>query len=163
MLYFSYGSNMSHRRLLARVPSAEFVTVAELAAHDLRFHKIGRDGSSKCDAFHTASANDRVLGVVFNISPDEKAYLDQVEGVGNGYEQKLVSVNTPEKGPYRVFTYYATAIDATLNPYHWYKDHVVRGCIENALPGDYLEKVRSTISVEDRDMARTKQEQALYL
>jgi len=39
MKYFSYGSNMSIRRLADRVPSAQLVTVAKLPSHTLRFHK----------------------------------------------------------------------------------------------------------------------------
>ncbi len=55
MLYFSYGSNMSSRRLLSRVPSARFITSASLPGHALHFHKKGLDGSAKCDAYETKS------------------------------------------------------------------------------------------------------------
>lgn len=51
--YFAYGSNMCSGRLSERV-SCTFVAVARLAGHQLRFHKVSKDGSSKCDAFHTA-------------------------------------------------------------------------------------------------------------
>jgi len=44
MLYFSYGSNMSERRLKDRVPSAKKICKAFLRKHDLRFHKKGMDG-----------------------------------------------------------------------------------------------------------------------
>lgn len=50
MLCFSYGSNMSQRRLKARVPSARFIAVAERPDHRLRFHKSAGDGSAKCNA-----------------------------------------------------------------------------------------------------------------
>jgi gamma-glutamylcyclotransferase len=54
MYYFAYGSNMSLSRLRERVPSAEAVGCFSLNGHDLRFHKLSKDGSGKCDAFFTA-------------------------------------------------------------------------------------------------------------
>ncbi len=45
MLDFACGSNLSRRRLQARVPSARSVAVAALAEHRLRFHEQGRVGA----------------------------------------------------------------------------------------------------------------------
>ena len=64
MLYFAYGSNLSSARMAARVPSARVVARAQLPGHALRFHKVGRDGSAKCDActcppFATALTGDQ--------------------------------------------------------------------------------------------------------
>ena len=50
IVYFAYGSNMSQRRLQARVPSATFLGIGILLGHALAFHKISKkDGSGKCD------------------------------------------------------------------------------------------------------------------
>ena len=92
MLYFSYGSNMSSKRLQARTPSARFLTVASLSHHDLRFHKRSRDGSSKCDADETGDESHKIIGVVFEIADVEKSILDQYDGLGRGYSIKVVSV-----------------------------------------------------------------------
>ena len=54
--------------------------------HRLEFHKVGRDGSAKCDAFETGNPDDSVIGVVFDIHTAEKNYLDQAEGLGVGYD-----------------------------------------------------------------------------
>jgi hypothetical protein len=56
MLYFAYGSNMSVSRLVARTPSAQPLGRCALRGHQLRFHKVGGDGSAKCDAFHTGNS-----------------------------------------------------------------------------------------------------------
>ena len=69
-----------------RVPSAEKYTVAALKGHVLKFHKISKDGSGKCDAFETKSPEDIVYGVLFEISENEKQDLDSKEGLGDGYE-----------------------------------------------------------------------------
>ncbi len=97
MLYFSYGSNMSIKRLSGRVPSAKFVAVAELFRHKLKFHKVSKkDGSGKCDAFETGNQRNTVIGVVFDIAESEKPALDQKEGLHYGYEEKAVVVTSAE-------------------------------------------------------------------
>lgn len=77
MRYFSYGSNMSLPRLRARAPSAQFVAVARLPGQLLKFHKVGKDGTGKCDALFTGNRSDRVLGVVYDIAVTDKARLDE--------------------------------------------------------------------------------------
>jgi len=162
MLYFSYGSNMSHRRLRQRTPSAEFVAMALLSHHSLRFHKAGRDDSAKCDAFFTDQAEDVVFGVVFHIDPAEREHLDRAEGLGAGYESKTVSLITPKFEPIEAFTYYATSIDESLSPYHWYKEHVLVGSRENNLPNRYTQAITLIESIADPDKKRAAREAALY-
>jgi gamma-glutamylcyclotransferase len=163
MLYFSYGSNMSSRRLLERVSSAHFITVATLYCHELRCHKVGRDGSGKCDAFETGERNHSVIGAVFDISASEKPCLDEKEGLGRGYEKKMVSLLAADGRPIEAVTYYATIIDPSLKPFHWYKLHVLTGAVEHGLPQDYIELFAQIESVPDPDIRRQKQETALYL
>ena len=71
--YFAYGSNLSTPRLRGRVPSACKLGVATLAAHRLVFHKLGRDGSAKCDALYTGRQEDIVRGVVFEMPLRDRA------------------------------------------------------------------------------------------
>ena len=69
MHYFSYGSNMSIKRLLVRVPSAKKVDVGILERHELKFHKISKnDGTAKCDACKTGNQEHRIYGVVFALT-----------------------------------------------------------------------------------------------
>jgi len=35
-------------------------------------------------------------------------------------------------------TYFATDIEKSVIPYHWYKQHVLRGALEHNLPRDYI-------------------------
>ena len=102
MLCFSYGSNMSQRRLQARVPSARFMAVAELPGHRLRFHKSASDGSAKCNAEDTGNPEDRVIGVVYEIAATEKPDLDRHEALGFGYDEKQVVLKTEKGYPARL-------------------------------------------------------------
>jgi len=162
MLYFAYGSNMSPKRLLQRVPSAVVVGVATLPGHRLAFHKIGRDGSAKCDAALTNTAADHVHGVIYRIAFGHKARLDAKEGLGCGYEQKTVEVQLRDQGRSSAFLYYATHIDASLRPFTWYREHVLCGARENALPEHYIAAIHAVDAVDDPDPQRHRLETAIY-
>ncbi len=162
MLYFSYGSNMSVKRLNGRASSARVKTVATLHRHDLRFHKKSTDGSAKCDAHETNNPEHAVVGVVFEIAETDKRLLDRKEGLGYGYEQKVVTLTASCGATLRATTYYATHIDCDLQPYHWYKHHVLTGANENALPDEYVEKLRIIDSIADPKPERHVQEMAIY-
>jgi hypothetical protein len=162
MLYFSYGSNMSVRRIGERLPSAKPVAVARLPRHRLVFHKVGKDGSAKCDAAETEDTAAHVIGVVFDICPSGKASLDQAEGLGRGYAEKLVSVAAEDGQILKVVTYYATHINASLKPFHWYKEHVLRGAREHRLPDHYIRTIELVEAVRDPDFLRHAQELAIY-
>jgi hypothetical protein len=163
MLYFSYGSNMSSRRLLERAPSATFLSIATLKEHRLRFHKKSRDGSGKCDAEYTANPDDCVMGVIFMMSASDKKELDRKECLGFGYEEKTVTVMLENGNRIETSTYFAVETDATLNPWSWYKKHVLRGARENNLPHDYISIIEKIESSPDPDMDRHEQELAIYI
>src|SRR6056297_3033351 len=162
MLYFAYGSNMSIVRLRERVPGARRVGTGTLQYHDLRFHKRGADGSAKCDAFYTGDANHSVYGSLFVIDPAEKPALDAAEGLGVGYGEKPVSVAVGKQQHIEALTYYALAIDETLNPYSWYVQHVLIGARETACPPPYLAWIESTTAIDDDDAARDARERAIH-
>ena len=155
--YFAYGSNMSSERLRARVPSARARSRGRLPHHTLRWHKIGRDGSGKCDvvpvdasgASGALDASGVVWGVLYDVPWDEKPGLDAAEGLGVGYFEKEVRVVTDD-GECRALTYHANPdrTDALLRPRDWYKDHVVRGAHEHGLPADYILALETVETVE---------------
>lgn len=163
MLCFSYGSNMSLARLRDRVPSARFVTVATLAFHRLRFHKVSKkDDSGKCDAEETKNPDDRVIGVVYEISDNEKSRLDGKERLGFGYDEKEVKVVTDDGEFFACLMYFATDVDAVLKPYCWYKQHVLTGACENELPSGYIDAIRAIETVDDPNTTRREHELRIY-
>ena len=162
MLYFSYGSNMSHARILERVPSVKFFATAKLIEHELRFHKKSVDGSSKCDAYQTGNPDHVIIGVVFEIDEAEKPALDKKEGLGIGYEEKEVALITSTGEAIEALTYYATSIDEELKPYQWYKHHVLIGAQEYELPEGYRDRIKSIEAIEDQDRERHEREMGIY-
>ena len=152
--YFAYGSNMLTARLRERVPSATAIGIGQLEGHALRWDKRSwRDGSGKCDAEFTGQQSDVVWGVVFEFVPEDKPALDQAEGLGNGYMEKMVNILT-EAGWLTAVTYLATDKDASLRPYHWYKALVVAGAREHGLPPSYRSHLELVVTVSDLDPAR---------
>lgn len=162
MYYFAYGSNMSTRRLQHRLPSASVVCVASLPEHKLMFHKKSQDGSAKCDAMHSGHSDDVVIGVVYEIHELEKPKLDIIEERGHGYEAKMVNVRTSQGKQIEAMTYYAMNIDATLQPYHWYKEHVLRGAREHHLPSAYIQSLERVMSIPDTNQERHIRELHIY-
>lgn len=161
VLCFAYGSNMLSRRMRAadRVPSASPRGIGYITGHRLTFDKVSRrDGSGKCDAEHTGDDGDRVYGVLYSVKEAEKPNLDRAEGLGNGYDEKVVEV-VAARGEKQATIYYATSKDASLKPYHWYKAYVVSGAVEHGLPFAYVEWLRTVESQQDPDLARRRSEE----
>lgn len=161
--YFAYGSNLSSRRLLSRIPGARFVCVAALDGYLLCFHKIGRDGSAKCDIKPGDTTAITVWGAVYSITRGEIEVLDKLEGRGEGYEQQVVTLTAPIQSISTAFTYTATQINTSLRPFHWYKTHVMVGAMERSLPSAYIHQIGLTPSLPDPNHARHQNELAIYL
>lgn len=159
--YFGYGSNMLTARIRDRVPSAEPVGIAKLKGYSLRFHKKSVDGSGKGDAFNTGDPNDVVWGVVFEIDKNDKKTLDLMEGLGYGYDEKIVELEKEDGEEISALTYYATNIDETILPYNWYKKLVLYGAKEHGLPEDYIDDISKVKSEEDFNENRKKENESL--
>ena len=158
--YFAYGSNMLTRRLVERTPSARVLATGYVEGRRLTFHKVSKDGSGKCDAEQTTNTSDRVYGVIFEIDPSERKALDRAEGLNNGYNEAQVDVVTPS-GTVPAITYVATHKEPAMKPYRWYKSLTVAGAIEHELPLAYVEWIRAVESMEDPDVERRKNNEAL--
>jgi len=132
----------------------------ELNGYRLLFHKRSIDTSGKCNAFFTGNPSDEVLGVVFEIIPAEKQFLDRAEGLGKGYEEKIVSIETNFSN-YKCYTYVAATahIDDRLAPYTWYRDIVAAGAKEHNLPRAYIQvNILSVEALNDADVDRDARE-----
>lgn len=161
MYYFAYGSNMSSKRLNARVKAIKFAN-GKLLNHKLKFHKISKDGSGKCDAFETGDSNDFVLGVVYEIYENTLDTLDSFEGKGYGYDRKEVEITLEDMRKITAVTYYATNIDDSLLPYDWYLKHVLFGAKENRLEDNYINFIRGISSKKDKNELREAKELSIY-
>ena len=160
--YFAYGSNLATHRLLERIPEAQVHKVAVLKGHQLCFHKNDSGQSGKCDIKMTENHNDIVYGVIYLISQDGQKTLDYYEGHGFGYLSKTIEITTLDGDRLDALTYYAIDIDEVQQPYHWYKEHVLRGAREHDFPAHYIEQIEQQASIDDVDVERVRRELAIY-
>ncbi len=143
-------------RMRQRVPSALAVGCAVLSGYVLAWHKVGSDGSGKCDITESGNPADTVWGVVYSIDPKEKSQLDSCEGVPTDYTDTTVTVMLNGE-PVEAYTYCAKKIDRALKPYHWYKACVLAGALQNGLPSEYITDLLSQSVVIDSDKKRSQQ------
>ncbi len=160
--YFAYGSNLATPRLLQRIPDARLHKVATLSAHRLCFHKNDSGQSGKCDIESTENHQDVVYGVIYLISQEEREILDYYEGHGFGYLSKTVEITTLDGDIIEALTYYAIDIDVVQQPYHWYKEHVLRGAREHDFPIEYIAMIEAQESIDDTDAKRVQRELKIY-
>ncbi len=153
---------MSLNRLKSRTPSAHRLGVFELHDHKLKFHKVGKDGSAKCNAYFTGIETDIVEGVVFEIDPFEIATLDRAEGLGKGYDKQNIIVTNKQGAKLEVFSYFATNINDSLLPFSWYKKHVIEGARSASLSDDYISDLMNIKTINDPDSSRERRELKIY-
>ncbi len=162
MKYFAYGSNMSEKRLKARLKKIKKIGIGILYEHKLLFHKTGKDKSGKCDAFYTGNKDDFIYGVLYEIDDSDKKVLDDIEGLGSGYNDKKVLIKMLKGEVAEAFTYYAISIQKGLKPFKWYKNHVLVGALENNLPKQYIEFIKNVESIPDLNKHREYIETSIY-
>lgn len=152
---FAYGSNLARARIEERLGAVSVIATGRLDGHALRFHKTGRDGSGKADAFATRNAADVVFGVVYEMSREAKRELDRIEGIGSHYLEKEVSITT-EAGSLAATVYCACdwRIDAAAVPFDWYLRLVVEGARHHRLPAPYVDVIAAHPVRVDPDRAR---------
>ena len=155
IVYFAYGSNLCLRRMRERVPSARRLSLAFLPGHTLKWHKRSVDGSGKCTIVQVDGEGGEVHGVLYVFPKHDKILLDAVEGLGWGYDETAVQVETPS-GTREATTYIAASshVDDALVPYAWYQELVVGGATSAGLPPAYVQKLRNVDTEDDGDVER---------
>ena len=141
-------------RIRARCPSAQRIGVGFVRQRQLRFHKVGIDGTGKADAYWTGNSDDLVWGVIYRCSLDDRPTLDRCESLGIGYEEATIKVYLADR-VVSTFLYQAKSdrIDPNLKPAKWYHQHVVTGAAEHSLPPEYQRMIESHYDPDDEGSA----------
>jgi gamma-glutamylcyclotransferase (GGCT)/AIG2-like uncharacterized protein YtfP len=151
--YFAYGSNMHFGRMIERLSRVRFLETAILGEHTIRFHKLGRDGSGKCNV--VADPERHVAGAIYRLETKALSRLDRIEG--SGYRRMPIVVRGIRSARrYRANCYVAkaVAIEESLIPYDWYRDIVVDGAKCLGLAEDYVKWLRSFAAQTDPNRLR---------
>ena len=153
LYYLAYGSNLHPLRLQERVSSARLLGPVSLPGYRLVFHKVGADGSGKCNIRNTRHAHDTVHAALFSIHATHKPLLDSFEG--RGYVDIEMQVEF-DGATYSTFVYVAKAafINEDLPPFDWYRDLVLHGAHHHGFPDHYIADIRQTMARADPDAER---------
>ncbi|WP_284651645.1 gamma-glutamylcyclotransferase family protein [Flavobacterium terrisoli] len=158
MLIFAYGSNMNINRLQERVPSASKLSTAFLKGYQLICNKISsKDGSAKANIIETGTDDDIVWGVLFVIDDLQKTDLDKLEGLGKGYDEKVLTFVDTTGHSHNAHVYIATDdkyLNNQLLPYDWYREFILTGAIKEQLPLDYINQLETIKSTVDPNVTR---------
>ena len=167
ILNLAYGSNLHRARIEARVKIQSVLGTICLPDWGLRFHKRGTDDSGKCNLIR--SAGEKAYGIVYAFSQADKAVLDEIEGVGKGYQNVALDLSkcflgdAQLTGDEKVFAYLAVdaSIDNKLVPFDWYHGFVREGASQCGFPQDYLDHIDGFEHRRDQDESRRAQNFAL--
>lgn len=158
MYYFAYGSNMSTKRLQARISSAIPVGRGKLSGYALNFYKVSIDKSGKCDVVKSDSGS-LVEGVLFLIDTNQQYDLN---GIEKGYQPKILKVELESVGVVDALVYCADKTNSNLKPYTWYLKHVITGAKDAGLSQKYTRHLESITCTKDPDSDREARELAIY-
>jgi hypothetical protein len=103
-----------------------------------------------------------MYGLLYEIGEQEKSILDDIEGLGLGYDIKWVEVMSDDGVVHHAFTYVATDIDPLARPYSWYWHHVVSGAKQAGLPTWYVDQIEGVTVKQDLDANRHQLEMKIY-
>ena len=157
---FSFGSNMSSSRLLARLPNATRIGTAILAGYELTFDMVSTDGSGKGNVRPSNDKSAQVYGVVYQLNDAEKTILDAIEGPR--YDCVDIQVTLLDGQQVAAHCQIANTTDAQILPYDWYMQHVHRGALEAGVPNAYSDAIKSRPTCQDSDSARAAIEFAVH-
>lgn len=157
---FSFGSNMSSHRLLARLPNAKRIGTAVLQGYELTFDMYFKDGSGKCSISPSDAEDALVYGVVYQISDAEKVILDDIEGAG--YDCVNITVKLLSGEDVNAHCYIANTHDSEALPYDWYIKHVHRGALEAGVPKAYSDAILNRAQKSDSNLERAEIEFAVH-
>jgi gamma-glutamylcyclotransferase (GGCT)/AIG2-like uncharacterized protein YtfP len=156
----AYGSNLHPLRLRKRVSTANVIGIVEMQGYQLAFHKQSTDESGKCLIYKEPKLKSSVYGVLYEFEFEQKKALDDVEGLGNGYEEEVMQVEVDGR-VYSPTIYIAQAshINPKLTPFDWYKNLVLAGARFHGFPLNYIENIEATPSMQDlKDKRRQENE-----
>jgi len=146
--YLAYGSNLHPLRLRERVPSSILQGQLCLPGYRLAFHKLGQDGSGKCNIIKTDKQDDWVHAALFELDAGEKTLLDGFEGAGYAVEEMALEWQGMSIRPF-IYIAEGNWIDDGLLPYHWYREIVGLGARYHGLADEYIAFIEGQASIQD--------------
>jgi gamma-glutamylcyclotransferase (GGCT)/AIG2-like uncharacterized protein YtfP len=128
--YFAYGSNLCVWQMAQRCPDAVHPRRAVLTGYDWLINQRGVATVEQSDGA-------RVHGIIWQVSDQDLANLDNAEGVPVRYRRDRMTVHT-EGGPSHAWVY----VDHRVNPgapRPGYLERIIGGAVHHGLPQRWID------------------------
>lgn len=150
--YFAYGSNMDPKQMDRRCPGAVPLGPARLDGHRLVFvwDSPGWGGGV---AHVERAQGSHAWGVLWDLTQDHLATLDEYEGVASGVYERATGVVLYQGEPVNAVLYRALRLRPKA-PSARYVNALVRGAKAYGVPDDYIAFLRSFLPSRSTDPTR---------
>lgn len=139
MYYFAYGSNMNHKQMKERCPSAKFITKAKLNGY--KFVYDGYSSSRKCAVANIVKLDKNIVeGGLFKINECCLQSLDRYEGYPDFYDRQTVEVEGDDGNFYNAIVYLREP-QQLGKPSKAYENVILEGATDCGLSQDYIQNV----------------------
>lgn len=140
MLYFAYGSNMDPVQMRERCPGSRALGAAHLPGWRLTFTRDSPAWGGGVGHIEAAPGDD-VWGVLWELTDEDLASLDEYEGLAVGaYVRDRVTVRFEERDV-EAEVYFAVP-RGFKQPSKRYMSALIRGAEAHGCPDEYVERLR---------------------
>ena len=133
MLYFAYGSNLSHKQMRDRCKNPKYIKNIFLEGYKLSFCTINRNYGA---ANIVKKSDSKVPGGIWEISNNDEKELDYFEGFPTKYVKDFFTHNSEQ-----VMFYIIKRPYLFKRPQKYYVDKIDQGYKDCNLDREYLKKI----------------------
>jgi gamma-glutamylcyclotransferase (GGCT)/AIG2-like uncharacterized protein YtfP len=140
LLYFGYCTLLETANMQRYCPTAAPVGVGSLSGYKLCFETYGPDDPrGGCNL--EEAAGEGILGVLYELSPEELAALDGISGVDRGHYERIDVTVIRAGHEIPAVTYRIPAPGGPFHPPAAYVRPILDGAREWSLPEEYITKL----------------------
>jgi len=150
MLYFGHGSNIDRHQMMVRCPGSRFVAPARVHNYRLCFPRWSKVRESAIASMEPAKG-EMVWGALYEITPDDLARLDMIEGFAvsrdaarNESQRISVRVERPDGISGDAKTHIAVPTENAGDPSPGYLLVLMRAATELNFPKDFIERIKAS-------------------
>ncbi len=138
---FSYGMNTNSTQMFLRCNQPRIVGVGLLLRHQFNFRY-------HADVHYTGNVNDRVHGVVWELTHDDLDRIDALEGFPRYYTREQVNIEVRKSYSVSAWVYEMGNKGPLDFPSLQYQDCVVEGYQQNRIPTDQIYDALDRVGIE---------------
>ena len=132
MLYFAYGSNLSHEQMKGRCKDSQYIKNFFLEGYELFFCSINRNYGA---ANIVKQSDSKVPGGIWEISISDEKELDYYEGFPIKYTKDFFKLDG------QMIMFYIIKRQYSFKPpQRWYVDIINQGYKDCSMDREYLKK-----------------------